>query len=39
MVSTSASSQSYTIESTPPSSSIQTLKKQIKERDDHILSL
>jgi len=39
MVSTSASSQSYTMESTPPSSSIQALKEQIKERDDHILSL
>ena len=39
MVSTSASSQSYTIESTPSSSSIQALKKQIKERDGHILSL
>jgi len=39
MVSTSASSQSYTMESTPPSSSIQALKEQIKERDGHILSL
>ncbi|KAL9373915.1 hypothetical protein Peur_033535 [Populus x canadensis] len=39
MVSTSASSQSYTMESTPPGSSIQALKKQIKERDGHILSL
>jgi hypothetical protein len=39
MVSMSASSQSYTIESTPSSSSIQALKEQIKERDDHILSL
>jgi hypothetical protein len=39
MVSTSASSQSYMMESTPPSSSIQTLKEQIKERDGHILSL
>jgi len=39
MVSTSASSQSYTIESTPHSSSIQALKEQIKERDDYILSL
>jgi multidrug efflux pump subunit AcrB len=39
MVSTSASSQSYTIESTPPSSSIQALKEQIKEIDDYILSL
>ena len=36
MVSTSASSQSYTMKSTPPSSSIQTLKEQIKERDGHI---
>ena len=39
MVSTSASSQSYTMESTPSSSSIQALKEQIKERDGHILSL
>jgi hypothetical protein len=39
MVSMSASSQSYTMESTPSSSSIQALKKQIKERDGHILSL
>jgi hypothetical protein len=39
MVSTSASSQSYTMELTPPSSSIQALKKQIKKRDGHILSL
>jgi hypothetical protein len=39
MVSTSASSQSYTMESTPPSSSIQALKEQIKERDGHILLL
>jgi len=39
MVSTSASSQFYTMESTPPSSSIQALKEQIKERDGHILSL
>jgi len=39
MVSTSASSQSYTMESTRLSSSIQALKKQIKERDGHILSL
>ena len=39
MVSMSASSQSYTMESTPPSSSIQALKEQIKERDGHILSL
>ena len=39
MISTSASSQSYTMESTPPSSSIQALKEQIKERDGHILSL
>jgi len=39
MFSMSASSQSYTIESTPSSSSIQALKEQIKERDDHILSL
>jgi hypothetical protein len=38
MVSTSASSQSYMMESTPPSSSIQALKEQIKERDGHILS-
>jgi len=38
MVSMSASSQSYTMESTPPSSSIQALKEQIKERDGHILS-
>jgi len=33
MVSTSASLQSYTMESTPSSSSIQVLKEQIKERD------
>jgi len=39
MVSTSASSQSYTMKSTPPSSSIQALKEQIKERDGHILLL
>ena len=39
MVSTSASSQSYTMESTSPSSSIQVLKKANKKRDDHILSL
>ena len=39
MVSTSASSQSYMMESTPPSSSIQALKEQIKEEDGHILSL
>ena len=39
MVSTSASSQSYTMESTPPSSSVQALKEQIKERDGNILSL
>ena len=39
MVSTSVSSQSYTMESTPASSSIQALKEQIKERDGHILSL
>jgi hypothetical protein len=39
MVSTSASSQSYTMELTPPSSSIQALKEQIKERDGYILSL
>jgi len=39
MVSTSASSQSYTMESTPSSSSIQALKEQIKKRDGHILSL
>ena len=39
MVSTSASSQSSTIESTPSSSSIQALKEKIKERDDYILSL
>jgi len=39
MVNTSASSQSYTMESTPPSSSMQALKEQIKERDGHILSL
>jgi hypothetical protein len=39
MVSMSASSQSYTMESTPPSSSIQALKERIKERDGHILSL
>ena len=38
MVSTSASSQSYTME-LPPSSSIQALKEQIKKRDGHILSL
>jgi hypothetical protein len=35
----SASSQSYTMESTPPSSSIQALKEPIKEKDGHILSL
>jgi hypothetical protein len=39
MVSMSASSQSYMMESTPPNSSIQALKEQIKERDGHILSL
>ena len=39
MVSTSASSQSYTMKATPPSSSIPALKEQIKERDGHILSL
>jgi hypothetical protein len=39
MVSTSASSQSYMMESTPSSSSIQVVKEQIKERDGHILSL
>ena len=39
MVSTSASSQSYRMESTPPSSSIKVLKEQIKKRDGHILSL
>jgi len=39
MVSTSVSSQSYTMESTSPSSSIQVLKKANKKRDDHILSL
>jgi len=39
MVSTSGSLQSYTMESTPPSSSIQALKEQIKERYGHILSL
>jgi len=39
MVSMSASSQSYRMESTPPNSSIQVLKEQIKERDGHILSL
>jgi len=39
MVSTSASSQSYTMESIPPSSSIKALKEQIKETDGHILSL
>jgi len=38
MVSTSVSSQSYTMESTPPSPSIQALKEQIKKRDGHILS-
>jgi hypothetical protein len=32
----SASSQSYTMESTPPSSSIQALKEPIKEKDGHI---
>jgi hypothetical protein len=35
----SASSQSYTMESTPPSSSIHALKEPIKEKDGHILSL
>jgi len=39
MIIMSASSQSYTMESTPLSSSIQALKEQIKERDGHILSL
>jgi hypothetical protein len=39
MVSTSASSQSYTMESITPSSSIKALNEQIKERDGHILSL
>jgi hypothetical protein len=39
MVSTSASSHSYTMESTPPNLSIQALKEQIKKRDSHILSL
>jgi len=39
MVSTTASSQSYMMESTPSSSSIQVVKKQIKEIDGHILSL
>jgi hypothetical protein len=39
IVSMSASSQSYTMESTPPSSSFQALKEKIKERDEHILSL
>jgi hypothetical protein len=39
MISTSALSQSYTMESTPPSSSMQVLKEQIKERNGHILSL
>jgi len=39
MISTSASSQSYTMELTPPSSSIQALKEKIKERGGHILSL
>jgi hypothetical protein len=39
IVSMSASSQSYTMESTPLRSSIQALKEQIKERDGHILSL
>ena len=39
MVSTSASSQSYTMESTPSNSSIQAFKEQIKEIDGHILSL
>jgi hypothetical protein len=38
MVSTSVSSQSYTMESTPPSPSIQALKEQIKKREGHILS-
>jgi len=32
MVSTSVSSQSYTMESTPPSSLIQSLKEQIKKK-------
>jgi len=39
MVRMSASSQSYTMESTPPSSLIQALKEPIKEKDGHILSL
>jgi hypothetical protein len=39
MVSTSASSQFYTMESITPSSSIKALNEQIKERDGHILSL
>ena len=39
MVSMSASSQSYTMESTPSNSSIQAFKEQIKEIDGHILSL
>jgi hypothetical protein len=39
MVSMNALSLSYTMESTPPNSSIQALKEQIKERDGHILSL
>jgi succinate dehydrogenase/fumarate reductase-like Fe-S protein len=33
------SSQSYTMESAPHSSLIQTLKEQIKKKNDHILSL
>jgi len=39
MVSMSVSSQSHTMESAPPSSSIHALKEQIKKRDGHILSL
>jgi len=39
MVSTSASSQFYTMESITSSSSIKALNEQIKERDGHILSL
>jgi hypothetical protein len=39
MISTSASSQSYTMELTPLSSSIQALKEKIKKRGGHILSL
>ncbi|KAJ6859797.1 hypothetical protein NC651_036182 [Populus alba x Populus x berolinensis] len=39
MVIMSASSQSYMMESTPPSSSIHALKEQIKKRNGHILSL